>query len=152
MEGRLSLHATKRQVLATKSHKIDFVPFVIYRVRIALTRLGLSSVTIPLRRYQTPSRVRQTSSASILPPLVRMMTGLPPCRFPIPGPLVETGSVLARECEEAIPVGEGFSDGDGDGEGETSGEGEGVITTGWAGVAIGVGVCVAADVLRAVTA
>ena len=81
-----------------------------------------------------------------------MMTGLPPCRFPIPGPLVETGSVLARECEEAIPVGEGFSDGDGDGEGETSGEGEGVITTGWAGVAIGVGVCVAADVLRAVTA
>ena len=77
---------------------------------------------MPLRRYQTPSLVRQTSSASIFAPLVNMMTDLPPCR--LPGPLVETGS------DENL-VGEGFTDGDGDGEGETAGGSEGAITTGW---------------------
>ena len=55
---------------------------------------------MPLRRYQTPSRVRQTSSASILPPLVNTITGLP--LFPIPGPLVETGAVVVRECDVAV--------------------------------------------------
>lgn len=53
------------------------------------------------------------------------MTALPPCRCAIPGPLVETGSVVARECEAEIPVGEAFMDGDGEGEGETDGDGEG---------------------------
>ena len=82
---------------------------------------------MPLRRYHTPSFVRQTSSASIFPPLVSMITGLPPCRFPIPGPLVETGSLVARVWAVESFSGEGFgdadSDGDGDGEGETSGDG-----------------------------
>ena len=49
---------------------------------------------MPFLRYQTPSRVRQTSSASILPPLVRRIVGLLPRLVPIPGPLVETGSTL----------------------------------------------------------
>ena len=105
---------------------------------------------MPLRRYQTPSRVRQTSSASIFPPLVSVMTGLPPCRCPIPGPLVETGSVVERECDVAIAVGDGFTDGDGDGDGEGEGVGsEGDVTTGSAGAgATTFGVCVAAEVLR----
>ena len=85
---------------------------------------------MPLRRYQTPSLVRQTSSASIFAPLVSTMTGFPPCRFPMPGPLVETGSVVARECDVTTFVGEGFTDGDGAGEGETTGDGEGDSTTG----------------------
>ena len=87
---------------------------------------------MPLRRYHTPSRVRQTSSASILPPLVSTMTGFPPWRLPIPGPLVETGSVVARECDAETVVGEGLTDGDGDGEGGTTGDGEGFVTTGCA--------------------
>lgn len=68
-----------------------------------------------------------------------MMTGEPPCRFPIPGPLVETGSVVERECDVTIPVGEGFTDGDGagDGEGEGEGDGEGKVTSGASG-AVGV--------------
>lgn len=92
---------------------------------------------MPLRRYQTPSRVRQTSSASIRPPLVSMMTVLPSWRFPIPGPLVETGSLVARECELEIVVGDGLTDGEGDGEGETAGDGEGdgSVTTGCTGAA-----------------
>ncbi len=38
---------------------------------------------MPLRRYQTPSLVRQTSSASILPPLVKLLLVCRPawCRF-----------------------------------------------------------------------
>src|SRR5688572_8831616 len=100
-----------------------------------LTWLRFKRVTMPLRRYQTPSRVRQTSSASILPPLVSSITGLPPCLIPIPGPLVETGSVVARECEVATvdDVFGGEEDGDGDGDG--TGEGEGAVTTGCEGVA-----------------
>ena len=80
-----------------------------------------------------------------------MMTGLPPCRFAIPGPLVDTGSVVARECEAEMPVGEGFSDGDGDGEGETvgDGEGEGSVITGCDEEAGATGGSVAAEVLRA---
>ena len=87
---------------------------------------------MPLRRYQIPSRVRQTSSASILAPLVSRMTGLPPWRWPIPGPLVETGSVVARECDAEIVAGDGFTDGDGDGEGAWAGDGDedGSVTTG----------------------
>ena len=104
---------------------------------------------MPLRRYQTPSLVRQTSSASILVPLVRMMTGLPPWCFPRPGPLVETGLVVERECDAEIPVGDGLTEGDGEGEGETVGDGEGDMTTGstTAGMTT-LGTCVAADVLR----
>jgi hypothetical protein len=68
--------------------------------------------------------VRQTSSASIFPPLVKTITGLLPRRVPIPGPLVETGSVLVVVCEVAR-AGEGFADGEGDGEGETVGVGDG---------------------------
>ncbi len=86
---------------------------------------------MPLRRYQTPSRVRQTSSASILPPLVNTITGLPPCLFAIPGPLVDTGSSVERVCEVETPEigifgeGEGDGEGDGDGDGEDAGEGDG---------------------------
>ena len=106
---------------------------------------------MPLRRYQTPSLVRHTSSASILPPLVSTITGLPPCLVPMPGPLVETGSVVARECDDAV-VGaiEGFGDGEGDGEGETLGDGDGSVGTTTSGEATGataVGFCVAADVV-----
>ena len=82
---------------------------------------------MPALRYQTPSRVRQTSSASILPPLVRMITGLLPRLVPMPGPLVETGSTLVVVCAVATRVGDGFGDGEGDGEGEgeTVGDGDG---------------------------
>lgn len=86
---------------------------------------------MPLRRYQTPSLVRQTSSASILTPLVSTMKALPPCLAAIPGPLVEIGSVLVRECEAAVAAIEGFGDGEGDGEGEATGDGDGaVVNTG----------------------
>jgi len=114
-----------------------------------LTCPRFNNVTIPLRRYHTPSRVRQTSSASIFPPLVNMITGLPPCRCAMPGPLVETGSDVARVCAVEIAPGELF--GDGEGEGETTGDGEGIVTAGCAGagVAAVTGACVAADVLRA---
>ena len=57
---------------------------------------------MPARRYQTPSRVRQTSSASILPPLVKRIAGLPPSFLPMPGPLVETGATVVRECDVAV--------------------------------------------------
>ena len=73
---------------------------------------------MPLRRYQTPSRVRQTSSASILPPLDNRITGLPPLFFPIPGPLVETGAVVVRECEVAARSGVSFGVAEGDCEGD----------------------------------
>ena len=73
-----------------------------------------------------------------------MMTGLPPCRCPMPGPLVETGSVVAREWEVVISFGEGFTDGDGDGEGETIGAGEGNVRTGCAS-AIGAIDCVSVE-------
>lgn len=68
------------------------------------------------------------------------MTGLTPCLAPIPGPLVETGAVVARECEVEIAVGavfvEGEGDGDGEGEGETTGEGEGEINANGDGAAV----------------
>jgi hypothetical protein len=92
---------------------------------------------MPLRRYHTPSFVRQTSSASIFPPLVSIITGLPPWRVPIPGPLVETGSPVARVCAVATFSGDGLGVGatDGDGDGETSGDGDAIVAgvgvTGW---------------------
>src|ERR1700741_1206889 len=92
-----------------------------------------SKVTIPLRRYHTPSLVRQTSSASIFPPLVNIITGFAPCRVPIPGPLVETGSLVARVCAveiEGVAFGEGAAEGDGEGEGTGDGVGEGTTTEG----------------------
>lgn len=92
---------------------------------------------MPLRRYQMPSLVRQTSSASIFPPLVSSITGLPLWRVPIPGPLVETGSLEARVCDvvscDGDDFGEGAMDGDGDGEGETSGDGDGAAGIGAVG-------------------
>ena len=124
--------------------------FVAYFVTIALTWWRFRRVTIPLRRYQTPSLVRQTSSASILPPLVSMITGLPPCRVPIPGPLVETGLRGERVCAVATPFAEVFGDGEGDGEGESVGDGEGsVVGEGVAGGSTEVEVGVAAEVVRA---
>ena len=78
-----------------------------------------------------------------------MITGLPPTRFPIPGPLVETGSRVERVCAVEVPVGDGLGDGEGDGDGEAVGDGEGRM----AGEGIGDGsttevdVCVAADVV-----
>lgn len=100
-----------------------------------LTWPRFKRVTIPFRLYHTPSRVRQTSSASILPPLVSSITGLPPSLVPIPGPLVETGSVVVREWEVAtvadvFGVGKGEGEGDGDGDGDGTGEGEGTVTNG----------------------
>lgn len=80
---------------------------------------------MPFFLYQMPSRVRQTSSASILPPLVNRMTGLPPRLLPMPGPLVETGSTLVVVCDVATRAGDGFGDGEGDGAGATDGEGDG---------------------------
>ena len=108
---------------------------------IVFTWPRFSKVTIPLRRYHTPSLVRQTSSASIFPPLVSIITGLPPCRVPIPGPLVETGSLVARVCAVAAPVGEGFGvdAGVGDGDGDATGDGDG---DGAAGVGVGAGATV----------
>lgn len=93
---------------------------------------------MPLRRYQTPSFVRHTSSASIRPPLVSTITGLPPCLVAIPGPLVETGSMVDRECDDAV-VGaiDGFGDGEGDGEGETLGDGDGTVVSTGSGDAAG---------------
>jgi len=114
-------------------------------VTIFLTCPRFNRVTIPLRLYHTPSLVRQTSSASIFPPLVNIITGLPPCRFPIPGPLVETGSVLARVCAAlGVPLTGVFGDSEGDGEGATVGDGEAGC-----GVATGTGVL---DVCGAATA
>ena len=75
---------------------------------------------MPARRYQTPSRVRQTSSASILPPVVKRITGLPPSFVPMPGPLVDTGAAVVRECEVAVRSSEAvFAAGVGDGAGAT---------------------------------
>src|SRR6185436_11666813 len=94
-------------------------------VTIVFTWPRLSSVTMPLRRYHTPSFVRQTSSASIFPPLVSIITGLPPCRVPIPGPLVDTGSAVERVWAVENFCGDDRGDGatDGEGDGETSGDG-----------------------------
>lgn len=106
---------------------------------------------MPLRRYQTPSLVRQTSSASILLPLVSTITDLPPGFVPMPGPPVETKSLVARECDDAgVGAIEGFGDGEGDGEGETLGDGDGRVVSAGSGGATGatiVGFCVTADVV-----
>ena len=77
-----------------------------------------------------------------------MITALPPCRCAMPGPLVETGSEVARVCDvETFPG--LFGDGDGEGEGETDGDGEGIVTSGDdAGEATVTGACVAVDVFR----
>jgi hypothetical protein len=81
---------------------------------------------MPLRRYHTPSLVCQTSSASIFPPLVSIITGLPPVRVAIPGPLVDTGSLVALVCAVAICEGEAFGEGEGDGDGDADGVEAGV--------------------------
>ena len=92
-----------------------------------------------------PSLVRQTSSASIFAPLERTITGLPPRLVPIPGPLVETGSTLVRECE-VVTRGDAVGVGDGEGEGETDGDGDGAeegscASSGVAAVGISVEAC-----------
>lgn len=106
---------------------------------------------MPLRRYQTPSLVRHTSSASILVPLVSTITDLPPCFVPMPGPPVETKSLVARECDDAgVGAIEGFGEGEGAGEAETLGDGDGRgVSTGSGGAtgATMVGLCVTADVV-----
>ena len=51
----------------------------------------------------------------------------------MPGPLVDTGSVVARECDAEEAVGEGLAVGEGDGEGRTIGGREGDTPTGWTG-------------------
>lgn len=87
---------------------------------------------MPFRRYQTPSRVRQTSSASILPPLDRTISGLP---LLLAGPLVETGPRLVVVCEVATRVEEGVGVAVGDGEGDGDGKGEGGGGSGKTGAA-----------------
>ena len=77
-----------------------------------------------------------------------MITGLPPCRAPIPGPLVETGLRVERVWAVEIPFAEVFGEGEGDGDGETVGEGEADVV----GEGVGDGwtvvdVCVAAEVV-----
>ena len=108
---------------------------------------------MPLRRYHTPSLVRHASSASIFPPLASKITGLPPCRVPIPGPLVEMGSLVARVWAVEIPlVGEGFEVGEGDGDGVMLGDGEGSAASAGDGEDCGWIVtagCISAAVLRA---
>ena len=83
-----------------------------------------------------------------------MITGLPPCLVPMPGPLVETGSIEVRVCEVATPAagaffgGVGDGEGEGDGDGEADGEGTAITgSVGASGVGLGV-VCVAAEVFR----
>src|ERR1044072_6035156 len=104
---------------------------------------------MPLRRYHTPSFVRQTSSASSFPPLASIITGLPPWRFPIPGPLVDTGSLVERVCAAETlsgdDRGDGAVDGDGDGEGETSTDGVGVAEGAAMGSTVVTGLSVAAE-------
>src|SRR5262245_45932536 len=103
---------------------------------------------MPLRRYQTPSRVRQTSSASIFAPLLSSITGFVPCCAPIPGPLVETGFGVARVCAVEMFVGGVFGDGDADGVGVVVGEGRIVTRGNGATGATVFGVCTAAEVFR----
>lgn len=106
---------------------------------------------MPLRRYHTPSRVRQTSSASIFAPLVNSITGLRPSCAPIPGPLVETGFGVARVCAVEMFVWGVFGDGDAEGVGVVVGDGEGRVVTGCNG-ATGTtvfGVSTAAEIFRA---
>ena len=109
---------------------------------------------MPLRRYHTPSFVRQTSSASIFPPLVNIITGLPPCRVPIPGPLVETGSLVARVCAvetsatEVFGLGVGVGDGDGEATGEGDGDGAGGVAEGVGATTVDVSVAAAAFCVR----
>jgi hypothetical protein len=88
---------------------------------------------MPARRYQTPSRVRQTSSASILPPVVKRIMGLPPSLVPMPGPLVDTGAAVVRECEVAVRSSDGVFEaavGDGAGVALSSGGAEACTTSG----------------------
>jgi hypothetical protein len=64
------------------------------------------------------------------------MTGLLPRLFPIPGPLVETGSTLVVVWEVAMRAGEAFGLGEGDGEGDAEGDGDGTGAWGISGVAV----------------
>lgn len=57
---------------------------------------------MPSRRYQIPSFVRQTSSASTLPPLLNRITDLPLFASPTFGALVDTEPVLVEECAVAV--------------------------------------------------
>lgn len=56
---------------------------------------------MPARRYQTPSLVRHTSSASTLPPVVNRITRLLRVLDSVPWVPVETGPVLVRKCAVA---------------------------------------------------
>ena len=87
---------------------------------------------MPFRRYQTPSRVRQTSSASILLPLVKTITCLPPGFWPMPGPLVEIGAAVVREWDVAMRSGVcfGMAEGAGEGDAVSLGAGETIMCCG----------------------
>lgn len=94
------------------------------------TWLRSSSVTRPLRRYQIPSPVSHTSSASTLVPLVSRMTTVPP--FNLSSAPVETGLELstaraASVCAEGDGVALGEGDASGDGDTLVKGEGTAVI-------------------------
>ena len=73
---------------------------------------------MPLRRYQTPSLVRQTSSASIRAPFVSLITIGPD--LPSSLLLVETGLELTAPFS-----GRGDGEVRGEGDGEASGDGLG---------------------------
>jgi hypothetical protein len=53
---------------------------------------------MPLRRYHTPSFVRQAASASILPPVVRIITDLEEDADSVRGGPVETGPSRPAGC------------------------------------------------------
>ena len=66
---------------------------------------------MPFRRYHTPSLVRHTASASILPPLVRTITGLADDADSVRGGPVETGAIRAVGCavDSLEALDDGFS-------------------------------------------
>lgn len=109
-----------------------------YRSIIAFTLFLFSRVTIPPRRYQIPSFVRHTSSASIRAPVVNKITGWPPGFFPNPAPLVDTGAAVVLECEVVTRLAggfeltEGLGEGDGDGDGVPTGAGAAIVGGGTA--------------------
>ena len=77
----------------------------------ALTRLPLNKVTMPFRRYHTPSLVRHAASASIRPPFVKIITGLAGDADSVRGGPVETGASRVVGCavDSLEAVVDGFS-------------------------------------------
>ena len=73
-----------------------------------------------------------------------------PCRVPIPGPLVETGSLVARVCAVETLAVAGFvlgvdvGDGDGDATGEGDADGGAAVGDGVGATTVGVSVAATA--------